>query len=106
MTPGSRPATHDDIPELERLYRALAEEQAALRPLWPWADGLDVPIADSFASVLIDQGDVQQDHSLFFALSREIGTSHHHPDQQWQHEHHGQRTPLPEHELDLFPGNR
>lgn len=54
MTPGSRPATEDDIPELVRLYRELAAEQAALRPLWPWADGLDEPIAESLASLLTD----------------------------------------------------
>ena len=54
MTPTSRLATSDDIPELLRMYGALEEEQAALRPLWPVADGLDEPLSDSFRDVMDD----------------------------------------------------
>jgi GNAT superfamily N-acetyltransferase len=55
MTPTSRPAIEDDIPELLRMYRILEAEQADLRPLWPIADGLDAPLAESFASVIRDE---------------------------------------------------
>jgi GNAT superfamily N-acetyltransferase len=50
----SRTATSDDVDELIRLYRLLEAEQAALRPLWPLADGLDEPIEASFRAVLAD----------------------------------------------------
>jgi len=36
------------------MYRLLEAEQAALRPLWPLADGLDEPIVESFHSILAD----------------------------------------------------
>lgn len=50
----ARLTSNDDIPELVRLYGQLAEEQAALKSLWPVADGLAEPIADSFAALLSD----------------------------------------------------
>ncbi len=54
MNVTSRPATNDDLDELTRMYRLLEAEQAALRPLWPVADGLDEPILDSFCEILDD----------------------------------------------------
>ena len=36
------------------MYRLLEAEQAALRPLWPVADGLDEPIVESFDAILDD----------------------------------------------------
>lgn len=50
----ARDATEQDIPVLVHLYRGLAVEQAALRPLWPLADGLDEPIESSFRVSLAD----------------------------------------------------
>ncbi len=47
-----RDAVADDIDSLVALYRALEVEQAALRPLWPLADGLDEPIADSMHAAI------------------------------------------------------
>lgn len=52
----ARPASSNDVPDLVRLYRLLEVEQAALRSLWPVADGLAEPIEDSFGS-LLDDGD-------------------------------------------------
>lgn len=54
MNVTARPATTADLDELTRMYRLLEAEQAALRPLWPLADGLDEPIVDSFAEILGD----------------------------------------------------
>lgn len=50
----ARDAVEADVPLLVRLYRGLAIEQAALRPMWPLADGLDEPIEDSFHAALAD----------------------------------------------------
>jgi len=50
----ARPAASDDLTDLVRLYHLLAVEQAALKSLWPVADGLAEPVADSFASTLAD----------------------------------------------------
>ena len=55
MNVTSRPATNDDLPELTRLYRLNESEQAALRPLWPIADGIDEPIEASFKGILADE---------------------------------------------------
>ncbi len=52
----ARPASSDDIAELVRLYRLLEVEQAALKSLWPVADGLAEPVGDSFR-VLLDDPD-------------------------------------------------
>jgi ribosomal protein S18 acetylase RimI-like enzyme len=54
----SRTATTDDVDELIRLFRLLEVEQAALRPLWPLADGLDEPIIESFHEILEDDESV------------------------------------------------
>ena len=58
MNISSRNATPDDVDELIRMYRLLEAEQAALRPLWPLADGLDEPIVDSFHDILVDDESV------------------------------------------------
>lgn len=50
----ARPASEDDLAELVRLYRLLEEEQAALRSLWPVADGLAEPVFDSLEGILAD----------------------------------------------------
>lgn len=54
MNVTSRPATTGDLDELVRLYRLLEAEQAALRPFWPLADGLDEPVVESFGKLLVD----------------------------------------------------
>lgn len=52
MNVSSRVATGADIGVLERLYQGLEEEMVGLHPMWPLADGLDVPIAESFSAEL------------------------------------------------------
>jgi len=54
MLTGARQASEDDLPELVRLYRLLEVEQAALKSLWPVADGLAEPIESSFKTILGD----------------------------------------------------
>lgn len=54
MLTGARQASEDDLPELVRLYRLLEAEQAALKSLWPVADGLAEPIEQSFQAILAD----------------------------------------------------
>ncbi|MDJ0961145.1 MAG: GNAT family N-acetyltransferase [Acidimicrobiia bacterium] len=54
MNVAARHATPADLDELIRMYRLLEAEQAALRPLWPVADGLDEPIVESFDAILDD----------------------------------------------------
>lgn len=39
---------------LENLYRSLGKEMEALHGMWPLADGLDEPVADSFREALGD----------------------------------------------------
>ena len=48
----ARHAGGTDIDDLVGLYRELAEEQAALRPLWPYADGIDDPVDESIAALV------------------------------------------------------
>ncbi len=50
----ARRATVDDVDELERLYRLLAEEMTPLSHMWPLADGLAEPLRDSLATVVAD----------------------------------------------------
>lgn len=54
MNVTSRDATADDLDDLIRLYRLLEAEQAALRPMWPLADGLDEPVDEALGEVLGD----------------------------------------------------
>jgi L-amino acid N-acyltransferase YncA len=56
MDPSSRFATEADAPAILDLYREGVEEQAALRPLWPLADGLAEPATDAVAGILGDPG--------------------------------------------------
>ena len=51
----SRAATIEDLDVVIAMYRDLADEQEALRPLWPLADGFSEPIADSIREALADE---------------------------------------------------
>ena len=55
MNPTSRPATPDDLDDVLALYREAEKEQAALKPMWPLADGLAEPADESLASILDDR---------------------------------------------------
>ncbi len=55
MNVTSRPATADDVDTLVALYRALEEEQTALRPMWRIADGLPEPADTAFKAILDDE---------------------------------------------------
>ncbi|MFZ0014527.1 MAG: GNAT family N-acetyltransferase [Acidimicrobiia bacterium] len=48
----ARVAEYEDLPTLETLYRSLEEEMVALHTMWPVADGLDEPVAESFRDAL------------------------------------------------------
>ena len=50
----SRVAIPADIPALAALYRLLAEEMQALKPVWPLADGLAEPIDATLAGLIAD----------------------------------------------------
>ena len=50
----ARHATLGDIDVLTDLYPLLEAEQAALRPMWPLADGLETPIPSAFEAILKD----------------------------------------------------
>ncbi len=54
MTEGAtaRPASATDLPELDRLYHLLATEMEALRPVWPFTDGVAEPSADTLHGML------------------------------------------------------
>lgn len=54
MQISARPATLDDLEELTRLYRALAEEMGDYHRMWSLADGLDEPIETTLAAALED----------------------------------------------------
>ncbi len=54
MQIAARQASEADLAELVRMYRQLEEEQAALKSLWPLADGLAEPVEDSFRLILGD----------------------------------------------------
>lgn len=54
MRVSARQAGVDDIPVLEELYRSLEREMEGLHKMWPVADGLDEPVAGSFAEALDD----------------------------------------------------
>lgn len=58
MDIAARPARSNDIGTLVHLYPLLEAEQAALKPMWPLADGVDDPVADSFRSILDDEQSV------------------------------------------------
>lgn len=50
----AREATPVDVPVLEDLYRSLEKEMTALHPMWPLADGLDEPVAESLHRAVSD----------------------------------------------------
>ncbi len=50
-----REAVANDVDSLVAMYQALEAEQAALRPLWPLADGLDEPVADSMHAAIEEE---------------------------------------------------
>jgi ribosomal protein S18 acetylase RimI-like enzyme len=52
MQIAARQAFDGDLPELVRMYRLLEAEQAALKALWPVADGLPEPIEVAFEELL------------------------------------------------------
>lgn len=54
MTIDVRDAGVEDIPVLVNLYRQLEKEMVALHAMWPTADGLDEPIAESMAAIVED----------------------------------------------------
>jgi len=54
VTPTARPATSDDLPELNRLYLLLEAEMTAMKDMWGYADGLADPIEDSLAGLVND----------------------------------------------------
>lgn len=51
----SRVATVDDIDIVMAMYRDLSDEQEALRPLWPLADGLAEPATPALEEILGDE---------------------------------------------------
>lgn len=48
----ARPASGSDVTDLERLYRLLAAEMVALRPVWPLTDGVPEPAAEALHHML------------------------------------------------------
>ena len=50
----SRLAKVEDVGTLVALYRELEAEQAAIKPMWPLADGVAEPAAASFEAILTD----------------------------------------------------
>jgi ribosomal protein S18 acetylase RimI-like enzyme len=72
----ARRAAVEDIVVLERLYRSLEDEMAALHPMWPIASGLDEPVSEAFAMILSDPHTILligtiDDHPFGFLLARE-----------------------------------
>lgn len=53
----ARRAGPGDVATLEAMYRSLEKEMVDLHTMWPIANGLDEPIADSFTG-LVDDPDV------------------------------------------------
>lgn len=52
MIVGARAATLSDLGELLRMYDELSEEQRAIRPIWPYSDGLAAPVAAALENLL------------------------------------------------------
>lgn len=55
MNPVASPATARDLATIADLYRGLAAEMAALRPMWPLADGLAEPALATLEALLGDR---------------------------------------------------
>lgn len=56
MTVAARLAQPEDLGVLERLYARLSAEQHEIRSIWPYADGLPEPVAESLGA-MVDQPD-------------------------------------------------
>jgi ribosomal protein S18 acetylase RimI-like enzyme len=54
MIVSARHATADDVKDLVRLYRGLEAEMTELHPMWPLADGLNEPVAESLRDLVAD----------------------------------------------------
>jgi ribosomal protein S18 acetylase RimI-like enzyme len=54
MQVGARPASAQDLEELVRLYRLLADEMREYHRMWELADGLPEPVTDALQSALED----------------------------------------------------
>lgn len=54
MTPVVVRAGSQHLEGIANLYRGLVEEMAALRPMWPLADGLAEPVEDALARMATD----------------------------------------------------
>lgn len=54
MIVASRLASRDDLATLVELYRALEAEQAAIKVMWPLADGLAEPLDEALLSIVDD----------------------------------------------------
>ena len=54
MGPDARIATSGDVSTIARLYGALEAEMAALKPMWPLADGVAEPLQDTLAGMVDD----------------------------------------------------
>ena len=52
MVVTARNAGPDDVLVLTRLYHDLADEQRAIRAIWPYADGLPAPVDDALLALL------------------------------------------------------
>jgi len=71
----ARLADESDLATLETLYRGLETEMTALHGMWPLADGLDEPVADSFRQALSAPGTIViigeiEGYPLGFLLAR------------------------------------
>lgn len=54
MRPTARRANRSDVALLEGLYRDLAAEMDAIKPIWSSADGLPEPVLEAFGILLED----------------------------------------------------
>ena len=75
MRVAAREANRSDLAVLESLYRSLEKEMTALHAMWPLADALDEPVADSWAAALSDPDTIIligtiDDHPFGFLLAR------------------------------------
>jgi ribosomal protein S18 acetylase RimI-like enzyme len=52
LTVSARLAEESDLETIEGLYRRLEKEMTGLHAMWPLADGLDEPVADSLREAL------------------------------------------------------
>lgn len=75
MNVTARLATDEDVAVLVEMYRELEKEMVGLHAMWPVADGLDEPVADSFRDALANEdaiviiGEIE-DYPFGFLLAR------------------------------------